>query len=153
MAGYFPLLFASSRHRSPLTVVVSGLGLYSVFAVIYHYLVRPTVNDSAPQAAVQHFAIPAAARAEEVFPLRVRFVSAVAARTSEAEKSGVAEPRIFKPGEKTNVAKPKKISKRGERSDVPEPKKFSNPRERSERHHRSNRSIAWRPFPFFRPWF
>jgi hypothetical protein len=137
-----PLLLARSRHRSgPLAVVAGGLGIYAVFAIGYQHLLKPSVNHSVPQPAAQLYALPAAAptapaAAEPGTPAapapraqtsteHMRFVSGVAAPARDA-------------GEKTSPAESKKTAKR---------------RESSGREHRSSREVAFRPFPFFRPFF
>jgi hypothetical protein len=124
-----------------LLVVAGGLGIYAAFAIGYQHLLKPSVNHSVPQAAVQLYALPAAAPSapaaagpsalpaaaprELISSEHMRFVSGVAATTPDA-------------GEKASAAESKKAAKR---------------REPSGREHRSSREFAFRPFPFFRPFF
>jgi hypothetical protein len=131
-----PLLLAGSRRRSyPLAVLAGGLGIYAVTAIGYQHWVKPAVSHSVPQAAVQYFAVPAAAPSEPALP-----AAAFTGQASSEHKrfvSGVPAPAAATE-QKPAAAEPQKISRR---------------REPSARDHRSSREFAFRPFPFFRPFF
>ena len=129
-----PLLLARSRRRSySLAVLAGGLGIYAVTAIGYQHWLKPAVNHSVPQPAVQYFAVPAATPSEPALPATAgqassehkRFVSGVPAPATAAEQKPAA-------------AEQQKTSRR---------------REPSAREHRSSREFAFRPLPFFRPFF
>jgi len=154
-----PLLLAGSRHRSssPLAVIAGGVVFYAVSAMAYQHLLKPEVNTSVPQAAVQYLAIPTAASAEPAAsPPPPNAPAARAARPgpapgSPAEQIAAEHMRfvsgVAKPGqdttEKPAAAESKKVSARREPSG----------REPSGRSHRPQRQVAFPPFNLFRPFF
>ena len=149
-----PLLLAGSRHRSssPLAVIAGGLVFYAVSAMAYQHLLKPEVNTSVPQAAVQ-YAIPTAASAEPAAPpaLPPSAPAARAARSgpppgSPAEQIAAEHMRFV-----SGVAKPAQEST--EKPPAAEAKKVSARREPSGRSHRPQRQVALPPFNLFRPFF
>jgi hypothetical protein len=140
-----PLLLASSRRRSSaLAVLAGGIGIYATAAIGYQHFVKPAVNHSIPQPAVQSFALPAAAPTEQALPPVAptqqltsehrRFVSGVPAPTPAAEQKPAAESQKNKRRETAG--------------------RETSGRETSGRERRgSSREVAFRPFNLFRPFF
>ena len=119
----------STSPRSPfsssLTIVASGLGIYALFAIAYHYFVTPAIRSVVPQG-MESRAAPAPAPAQQPSSKPLRFVSTGAAEAS-AESSAAAEPR--------NEAK-----RTVERRERP-------------RRYRPSGQFPVRPFSGFHPWF
>jgi hypothetical protein len=141
-----PLLLTSSRPRSSaLTILAGGVAIYVVFAIGYQHFLKPAVNSSPPKAAAQYFAIPAGTPTEEGLqanPARNQAIPAAGAPLQEAA-SGHMRFVSGKPAKAPDA----------EEKPAAEPKRATKHREPSGREHRSSREVAFRPFPFFRPFF
>jgi len=122
-----PLRLTSPRppFSSSLTIIASGLGIYALFAITYHYFVAPAIRNVVPQGMVSQ-ATPAPAPTQQVSSKPLRFVSTGAAEVG-AQSSAAAEPRN-------------------------EAKRTVERRERPRRYRPSGQFPVW-PFSGFHPWF
>ena len=142
-----PLLLSSSRPRSSaFTVLAGGVAIYVVFAIGYQHFLKPAVNNSPPKAAAQYFAIPAGTPTEGALPASPTRNQAIPAAGAPLQQA-VSEHIRFVSG------KPAKAPDAEEKPAAAEPKRAAKHREPSGREHRSSREFAFRPFPFFRPFF
>jgi hypothetical protein len=142
-----PLLLTKSRPRSSaFTVLAGGVAIYAAFAIGYQHFLKPAVNNSPPKAAAQYFAIPAGIPTEEALP-------ATASRNQTLPPSGAARERTSSGHMRFVSGKPAKAPDAEEKPAAAEPKRAAKHREPSGREHRSSREVAFRPFPFFRPFF
>jgi hypothetical protein len=117
----------------------------------YQHLLKPEVNTSVPQAAVQYLAIPTAALEAAATALPPSAPAARATRSgpppgSPAEQIAAEHMRFV-----SGVAKPAQEST--EKPSAAESKKVSTRREPSGRSHRPQRQVALPPFNLFRPFF